>query len=146
MTRQLARVIDGDFGARVGQSIDRLQQAVAGQGGTPEAAARVVNAEVAELIGKLQTQAFAEPQMRAVLKGLIEDGVNGQYRDYAGAEQATMAIASVAKFMHQRGILTSATDFNRGLSALYAAVGDDERYRPAQFQAALLTLRGPAGL
>jgi hypothetical protein len=84
--------------------------------------------------------------MRAVLAGLIDDGVNGQYRDYAGAEQATMAIGSVANFMFQRGILKSASGVNAGLASLRAAVSDDERYRPAQFQAALRNFRGVAGL
>jgi len=146
MTRQLAKVVDDGFGARVGQSIDRLQQAVAGQGGSPEAAARAVNGQMEELIIKLQTQMFDAPELRVVLTGLIDDGVHGQYRDYAGAEQATMAISSVAKFMHQSGILKSATDFNRALAGVYAAVADDERYRPAQFQAALRSLKGAAGL
>ena len=84
--------------------------------------------------------------MRALLTGLIEDGLDGQYRDYAGAEQATMAIGSVANFMYQRGILKSARGVNAGFAALQAAVADDERYRPAQFQAALRDLREAAGL
>jgi len=84
--------------------------------------------------------------MRALLAGLIQDGLDGQYADYAGAEQATMAIGSVANFMFQRGIFKSARGINGGLAALHAAVADDERYRPAQFQAALRDFRGAAGL
>jgi hypothetical protein len=84
--------------------------------------------------------------MRAVLVGLIDDGLDGQYYDYAGAEQATMAIGSVANFMYQRGALKSAGGINSGLAGLQAAVGDDERYRPAQFQSALRNFRGAAGL
>jgi hypothetical protein len=146
MARQIARVIDPAFGARVAQTMNQLQQAAAGRGGGTATIARTLQAQMDELIGKLQVQSFAEPQMRGVLAGLIEDGLNGQYSDYAGAEQATMAIGTVANFMFQRGALKSAKDVNGGLAALHAAVADDERYRPVQFQAALRDFRGTAGL
>jgi hypothetical protein len=48
--------------------------------------------------------------------------------------------------MHQRGALKSAGSINSGLSTLQAAVSDDEKYRPAQFQAALRAFRGSIGL
>jgi hypothetical protein len=42
--------------------------------------------------------------------------------------------------------LKSAGGINAGLSTLQAAVSDDERYRPAQFEAALRSFRGAVGL
>jgi hypothetical protein len=48
--------------------------------------------------------------------------------------------------MHQRGALKSPGSINSGLAALQAAVSDDEKYRPAQFQAALRTFRSTIGL
>jgi len=146
MARQIARVVDSAFGARVEQTMNQLQRAAAGQGGDPAAIARTLKGEMDELVARLETRAFGEPEMRAVLAGLIDDGLNGQYRDYAGAEQATMAIGSVANFMFQRGVLKSASNVNGGLATLRTAVADDERYRPAQFQAALRNFRGVAGL
>ena len=65
-----------------------------------------------------------------MLTGLVDDGLNGQYHDYAGAEQATMAIGSVANFMYQRGMLKSARNVNGGLAALQKSVANDERYSP----------------
>ena len=146
MARQIAKVIDPAFGARVTQTMNQLQQAAAGRGGEPVAVARGLKGEIDELIGKLRSRTFAASEMRAVLAGLIDDGLDGQYHDYAGAEQATMAIGSVASFMYQRGALKSAAGINSGLAALQAAVADDERYRPAQFQTALRAFRGAAGL
>jgi hypothetical protein len=146
MVRQIARVVDPALGARVTETMNRLQQAAAGRGGDPTATARQLKAEMDDLIARLATRSFGEPEMRAVLAGLIDDGLNGQYRDYAGAEQATMAIGSVANFMFQRGALKSAGGVNSGLAALQTAVSNDERYQPAQFQAALRNFRGAAGL
>jgi hypothetical protein len=60
----------------------------------------------------------------------------------AGAEQATMAIGSVTNSMYQKGILKSARDINGGLAGLQAAVANDERYNPGQFETALRNFRG----
>ena len=146
MVRQIAKVVDPAFGARVAETMNRLQQAAAGRGGDPAALARQLKGEMNELVARLSTRSFAEPEMRAVLAGLVDDGLNGQYRDYAAAEQATMAIGSVANFMFQRGALKSAAGVNSGLAGLQSAVSNDERYQPAQFQTALRNFRGSAGL
>jgi len=145
MAKQIARVVDPALGARVAQTMDQLQKAAAGRGGDAVTLARTLKAEMDELVKRLQKRTFAVKEMRAVLAGLIDDGLNGQYHDYAGAEQATMAIGSVASFMFQRGELKSAGSINSGLAALQAAVSDDERYRPAQFQTALRSFRAAVG-
>ena len=93
----------------------------------------------------LEAHQFTDADMRGILSGLVNDGLNGQYHDYAGAEQATMAIGSVANFMYQRGILKSARNVNSGLDALQKSVSNDERYSPAQFQAALRNFRAVVG-
>ncbi len=145
MVRQFAQVVDPALGARIASTMTRLQQTVTG-GGDAIGQAKTLKAEMAELIAVLDKRAIGEAEMRAVLVGLINDGLNGQFRDYAGAEQATMAIGSVANFMYQRGALKSARDVNGGLAQLQAAVANDERYSPAQFQTALKTFRGSVGL
>jgi len=146
MVRQIAKVVDPALGARVAETMNQLQLAAAGRGGDPAAVARTIQGEMATLVEVLSKKSFGEPEMRRVLAGLIEDGLNNQYTDYAGAEQATMAIGSVANFMFQKGALKSAGGINAGLASLQAAVADDERYRPAQFQAALRNFRGAVGL
>jgi len=125
--------------------MNRLQQSVV-SGGDPLGNARLVESEMDDLIARLANAEFGPAQMRAVLAGLIEEGLNGQYRDYAGAEQATMAIGSVANWMYQKGVIKSAREVNVGLAGLQAAVADDEHYRPAQFEAALRSFRGSVGL
>jgi cytochrome c554/c'-like protein len=146
MARQIAKVADPAFGARVADTMNDLQQSAAGRGGDTATVARKVKGDMEELVAMLDSRNFGEAEMRAVLASLIDDGINGQYRDYAGAEQATMAIGSVASFMYKQKVLTSAQDVNAGLAALQAAVRDDERYVPAQFEAALRNFRGVAGL
>jgi hypothetical protein len=145
MVRQIARVLDPALGDRIAGRMVRLQQTVSG-GGDALGEARGLKADMTELIAVLVQRPIGETQMRAILAGLINEGLNGQYHDYAGAEQATMAIGSVANFMYTRGILKSARSINDGLAGLQAAVANDERYNPAQFDVALRNFRGVVGL
>jgi len=145
MVRQISHVVDPPLGSRIAATMTRLQLTVSG-GGDAIAQARTLKGEMATLVAALDKRTITEADMRAVLSGLINDGLNGQFRDYAGAEQATMAIGSVANFMYQRGALKSARDVNGGLAQLQAAVANDERYSPAQFQAALRNFRSSVGL
>ena len=145
MVRQIAHVVDPRLGDRIAATMTRLQQTVSG-GGDAMGQARTLGADMTELIAVLEKRDIGPNDMRAILAGLINDGLRGQYRDYAGAEQATMAIGSVANFMYQKGVLKSARDVNVSLAALQAAVGNDERYSPAQFEAALRQFRSTVGL
>jgi hypothetical protein len=66
--------------------------------------------------------------------------MNGQYRDYAGAEQATMAIASLLGFLAKRGELGDVRAANAALDRVYETVKDDEKYRPERFMSSLAPL------
>jgi hypothetical protein len=144
MVRQISRVVNAPLGARIAATMTRLQQGV-GSGNDALMQAHALKADMKTLIPALEAHQFTEADMRGILNGLVNDGLSGQYHDYAGAEQATMAIGSVANFMYQRGILKSARNINGGLDALQKTVANDERYNPAQFQAALRNFRAVVG-
>jgi hypothetical protein len=145
MVRAIAKVIDPALSDRIAGTMSRLQQTVTG-GGDAIGLARQLKGDMDELVAKLNQRTITDADMRGILNALINEGLSGQYRDYAGAEQATMAIGSVASFMYKRGILKSARDINAGLNALQASVGNDERFSPGQFEAALKSFRGTLGL
>ena len=145
MVRAIARVVDPALGNRIASRMNQLQQAITG-GGDAIGTARSLKADVAQLTAELEQRTLTGADMRGVLAALVDEGLNGQFRDYAGAEQATMAIGSVTNFMYQKGILKSARDINGGLANLQAAVANDERYSPGQFETALRNFRGTVGL
>jgi len=144
MVREIAKVVDKPLGMRIAATMLKLQQAVS-SGSDALGQAQALKDDMAALIPRLEAHSFAEADLRGILNGLITDGLNGQYHDYAGAEQATMAIGSVANFMFERGILKSARNINGGLAALQKSVANDEHYSPAQFQTALRNFRGAVG-
>lgn len=144
MVRAIARVVDSALGNRIASRMNQLQQTVTG-GGDAFGTARSLKADIAQLTAELEQRTLTAADMRGVLAALVDEGLNGQFRDYAGAEQATMAIGSVTNFMYQKGILKSARDINGGLANLQAAVANDERYSPGQFETALRKFRGSIG-
>ena len=139
MLRQIARrVVPGEADA-FAQQVTRLHKAVA-SGGDALAQARTVEAQVTAMIPRIGAHRFSDADVRGILTGLIDDGLNGQYADYQGAEQAAMAVQSVADFMGRHGLLRKQS-LQPALRQLLAAVAHDEKYRPAAFEQALRDLR-----
>ncbi|APV51183.1 hypothetical protein BWI17_16740 [Betaproteobacteria bacterium GR16-43] len=141
MLKQIVRrTLPGDEKS-YNELVSSLHKAVAGDGGDALEAARKLRAGLDVVMTKLSTRDFSNDDLRAILAGLIEDGLAGQYSDYAGAEQATMAMSSVMNFLAKRGELRTVGDANKALTRVYDTVKDDEKYKPQAFQAALADLR-----
>ena len=92
------------------------------------------------MLPKISAHRFNGEDVRAILLGLIDDGIDGQYADYQGAEQAVMALQSVAEFMSRQKLLRAAA-LQPVMRRLLDAVAEDEKYRPAVFQQTLRELR-----
>jgi hypothetical protein len=114
---------------------------VAGAGGVALAAARALRTAIDGVVKRLAARRFRTEDLRAMLAGLIDEGLDGDYRDYAGAEQATMAVASLLDYLARHGGLADLRSANAALDRLYDAVRNDEKYRPERFREALGELR-----
>jgi hypothetical protein len=143
MLRQIVRqALPAEEANQFAQRVNELHKAVAGDGGDALDAAKAMRATLDGLVKQLAARTFRPDDLRAMLAGLVDDGVNGQYRDYAGAEQATMAIGSLLNFLARRGELKDPRAANAALDRLHETVKDDEKFRPQRFQAALAAMRG----
>jgi hypothetical protein len=141
MLRQIVRrTLPAEEANAFAQRATELHKAVAGDGGDPHEAARAMKAVIEANLPRLAAHSYGGGDLKAILAGLVEDGMAGQYRDYAGAEQATMAIGSLLAFLGRRGELGDVRGANAALDGLHQAVKDDEKYRPDRFQAALAEL------
>ena len=138
MLRQIVRRALPESEARnFGERVAQLHKAVAGDGGDAVESAKAMRAILDTVMRQLAARSFRGEDLRAMLAGLVGDGLDGAYRDYSGAEQATMAIASLASFLGKRGELKDLRAVNASLDRLYETVKDDEKYRPERFRAAL---------
>jgi hypothetical protein len=142
MLRQIVRRMLPEADARsYDERLVALRRAVAGDGGDPLDAARAMRTLLDRVAGQLVTRSFLPADLRAMLAGMVQDGLDGDYHDYAGAEQATMAIAGLLDYLGRHGGLADFRGANDALDRVYDAVRDDEKFSPARFQAALDGLR-----
>jgi hypothetical protein len=137
MVRQIARRVDPQ--SELPQQIQRFHRAVA-SGSDALAQARSLQHAIGELVPKIGAYRFSERDLNAVLVGLIDDGLGGEYSDYQGAEQAVMALQSVADFMRKRSLI-DIRKVGPKLNRLLGLVQYDEKYKPAEFQSALRDLK-----
>ncbi|HUL96980.1 MAG TPA: multiheme c-type cytochrome [Usitatibacter sp.] len=138
MLRQIARrVLSAEGANEFAQRVGELHRAVAGDGGDTLEAAAALRTSLASLTAEIARRSFAAADLRAIAVGLAEDGVRGEYRDYAGAEQATMALSDLSRFLVQQGSVKDVRGTNAALDRLYDAVKDDEKFKPERFRAAL---------
>jgi hypothetical protein len=134
------RVLSPEASRELDARMAALGRAVAGDGGDALEAARALQESIRRLLGPLRNRPFGANDIQALLQGLVADGANGEYRDYGGAEQATMAIAGLLNYLAKRGELREVRQVNAALDAAYDAVKDDETYQPERFRAALARL------
>ncbi|OYT92002.1 MAG: hypothetical protein CFE43_10595 [Burkholderiales bacterium PBB3] len=121
-------------------AVSQLNQAIAGRGDMAASAATLkIQAQAAAQ--KLSQSGMTDAQLAGVALLLVDDGLNGSYSDYAGAEQATMALGSVVSLLNQQGKLKSAAEMNRGLASLRASLVNDEKFKPSEFQLRLRAIR-----
>lgn len=140
MLRLILRQIDPALGERFVQGVVQLNHAVAGTGDMAERA-RAVKALADEAAQRIVRTGVTSENLRGMALALVDDGIAGAYADYAGAEQAAMALGSVVNTLHKLGQLKSATSLNQGLAHLRAGLVQDEAYKPADFQNRLRTFR-----
>lgn len=139
MLRQIARRVAPDEAGAFAQQVARLHQAVAG-GSDALAQAHTVELLIASMIPRIVAHRFSGADVQAILVGLIDDGLAGQYTDYQGAEQAVMAVQSVAEFMARHKLLRT-QPLKPTMRRLLAVVAQDEKYQPAAFLQALRDLK-----
>ena len=135
MLRQITRRVSPQEADAFGRQVTRLHQAVA-SGNDALAQARTLEQMIASLIPRIGAHRFSGEDLRAILGGLIDDGLAGQHHDYQSAEQAVMAMQSVVEFMGKQKLLR-AQALRPSMKQLLGAVAHDEKYQAVAFQKAL---------
>jgi len=139
MLRHIARRVDATNAGAFERQVAQLHRSIAG-GDDGIAQARSTITAIDALLARIVKHRFTGDDLHAILASLIDDGIAGQYADYQGAEQAAMATQSVADMLRRRGELKTGP-LAGAMKKLMAAVAEDERYRPTDFQAALREVR-----
>lgn len=138
MLRQIAsRTLPAPQADAFATTVTSLHRAVAGDGGDPLASVARMRAMLDELVKAIAARTYTAEDVRAMAAGLVREAAGGRYRDYAGAEQATMAVSSVMTWLAKHGGLRDLRAANAALDRVHETVRDDERYRPERFRDAM---------
>ena len=139
MLRVVAQRVDGALGAELSRQIERLHLAIANGNDAP-AQVRATLLLTERLLPPVVARRFTAEDVRGMMAALLDDGISGHYTDYAGAEQATMALQSLTNGLRQRGALPQGAA-QAALKRLLATVAEDESFKADSFKAALRELR-----
>ncbi|MDA0262433.1 MAG: multiheme c-type cytochrome [Proteobacteria bacterium] len=146
MLRIIASHVDAGLGNALKAQTTKLHSAsTQGAEGTTAAAKEMLDT-VNKLVGKFASHSFAKKDMEALLNGIIQEGVKGEFVDYATAEQATMAMGSIVNAMRTAKIIDEAQykTVSDALNGAYEATAKDEAYKPTQFVDALRKIAAAA--
>jgi len=108
-----------------------------------EQAARSLAASLEQALNSMKNKQFTSNDLRAIFKSLLDDGERGQYRDYAAAEQAAMAVDTVLIAFETNGALSGSQleQVRNRAESLFSATENEESYRQSAFVEALRKLQ-----
>jgi hypothetical protein len=134
MSWAIARTLSDADGARIRNLAQALQQSVGGDPRQIAAASGELRSALSGILAKIgDDRTTLRP--RELFDNLLQAGIEGEYRDYLGAEQAVMAMDLLINESKLAGM--SKVQFDE----LYRLLQSDETYRSADFIAALKVLR-----
>ena len=137
MLRVISSQVDEALGAEFARGSVALHRST--RDGNMVDAAKDLKKVLKKLMAKFADYEFGKAAVQAMLGGVITNGLAGEYRDYPGAEQATMALSAIVDAMFRSGDIDKGKfdAMNEALAKAYEAVEKDEEYKPAAFVAAL---------
>ena len=141
MLQVITRHIDPEMADNLKNRARALHRASQTSYGALVEQAKQLHEVTSQMVGKFSSRKFSKGDLNALLKGVVKFGFDGQYVDYSGAEQATMALGVILSAMRDTGAIGNAqyTSANKALGGLYKAVEKPDSYRHGTFLAALRT-------
>jgi len=137
--RLILRAIDPGAAATIADQTRAMHRATLTDRAALNRAANSLKASIDRALPLVAENSYEPSLLKVVLNKVLEEARRGEYRDYAAAEQATMAVQSlvVAFESAQAADAPKLTALNVQMEALYKQVESDTRYQPARFVSAL---------
>ncbi len=142
MVRYAFTAVDADGAKDFARDLNELHSAVSESEVRKRAVATGMRDRLDALIPKLDTWEVDAQAVRSVLKALLRDGTRGEFLDYAGAEQASLASQALFENLYTLGALSEATldKVAAENETLLAIVADEENYSRAKATASFKRL------
>ncbi len=146
MLQIIATQVDTAVGNKLQQHMLALHAATRKNRSALLAEVKALRGVIDDVVARFSKHRFSKADMMALFNGVIAKGLSGDYFDYPGAEQATMALSAIVNSMRNTGAINAATfkSMNAALDKAFNAVEKDEAYVPATFVATLKALQATA--
>ena len=147
MTYQLSRIAAPDLTDAMRDGIRSLHQATQESQSALQGAADNMNGLLDQISSRLAEHSFNPDDMYRMINGLADDGMRGEYSDFASAEQTLMAIGSILAALEE----ADAFDEKRGdtlfsaLDTVFNTLSDEDKFTQAAFQEALMSFMQVVG-
>ena len=144
MLMQALDVVDAPAAAKLRKDLRTLHQATSEGRGNAQATAKAIRANIAKLLPKLEAWKVDKTALRKLAKGILGQAVAGEFTDYAGSEQAAMALQSIVYSYLIEGLINDPTydalEQNE-LSKLLTTVDDPDKFNPDRAKKAFKSLQ-----
>jgi len=118
--------------------VKALHQALSAGAGSPAETARHLASVAGKIGDTLATHTFTKADMHDMAMAVVRASTDGDTSDYAGAEQATMAFASIIYTLNAEGDINEGqyNTLKAALNQCYGALQKEDSYDPVKFAAA----------
>jgi len=137
MLRAIVTTVDPSGALAFNQQIALLHHAVVGnpeaKGASALDIAQKVTVSIDQYTQKFATFPFDVAVLRKVLQALIVEAKQGQYSDYAAAEQVYLSVSSLSASLERQNGLKLASKVNQQLTLMRKTLTDEEKFIPELF-------------
>lgn len=135
MLIHIAKVIDSDLSDIISSDILALHKGMIQGHEATLNAIKGLRASISTLRKKITRNRFSKNDMVNLIKSILGDIIAGEFRDYAAAEQAAMAMDSIFSTLAQQGALESTImeNIQKNMDNIYLTLKDDDNYKPSAF-------------
>lgn len=143
MLQIIARQVDPALADRLRDGMIALHKATEVGADAMVERARAVRQVTGRMVEQFSQRRFGRADYQALLAGVTAFGLKGEFVDYPGAEQATMALGVIINAMKAEGVINNDVfnGLDRALKDVYATVDKDEAYNHKAFKTTLSTFQ-----
>jgi hypothetical protein len=133
MLIQAIQLVDPPAAKQLRTDLRTLHQAASEGRGDAKKTATAVRANIARLLPRLEAWKVDKAALRKLTTSILKEAVAGEYTDYAGSEQAAMALQTIVYNYLLEGLIDDSTydSLERGeLSDLLGTVENPDTFNP----------------
>lgn len=137
----IADHVDSDLGATLKQQMKDLHASTLQGLEAYKAAANALKETADGLVAKFSTHAFGKDDIAALMTGVLAEAAAAEFSDYAGAEQAVMALSAIAAAAREVGMADLAKGIDAPLAKAFTALDKYDGWDHPGFQAAIAEIK-----